>query len=129
MIRATHSANETHAYDQQGFNFANHIVEVEDAVGLPEELQMQQILFLNNLVHAVHADIAAWPDQAKAALKQMHSVCLVLNPELYLSKYTLAGEWCKPEDTRDVTESMHRPARLKRADFFNTDIPHLCKNE
>lgn len=111
MIRATHSANETHAHDQQGFSFANHIVEVDDAMGLPEELQMQPILFLDSLVHA---DIATWPDQAKAAFKQMQSACLVLNPELYLSKYTLAGKWRKPEDTRDVTESMHRPARLKK---------------
>jgi len=111
MIRATHSGNESHAYDQQGFTFANHIVEVEDAMSLPEELQMQPILFLDSLVHA---DMAAWPDQVKAAFQQMQSACLVLNPELYLSKYTLAGAWRKPEDTSDVTESMHRPARLKK---------------
>ena len=85
IIRATHSANETHADTQQGFAFANHIVEVEDAMSLPEELQMQPILFLDSLVHA---DMAAWPDQAKVAFRQMQSACLVLNPELYFKIHT-----------------------------------------
>lgn len=112
-IRATGSVNEGQSYDQEGFNLTNHIVEVEAVADVQEKLhvQTQPILYVDSLVHV---NTAKWSKPARAALEQMQSECLVLNPELYLSKYTLDGSHRRNEDARSAAEEVHKPARLRK---------------
>ncbi len=111
VIHAVHS--DSHAFDQQDFNLANFVIEVEAAKDLPKMLQVQTqpVLFIDDLVHV---DTPKWSTEHQDGFKAMQQECLVLNPDLYLSKYKLDGSWRKADDVSDALEKLHKPARLKK---------------
>ena len=112
MIHAVHSATDSQRLDQQGFNLTDFVVEVEAASDLQEEMQVQAqpLVYIDNLVHL---NMARWSHTERKVFQQMQMTCLVLNPDEYLSKYTLAGSWRKAEDKNEM-QLVHKPARLRQ---------------